>query len=178
MTEQLKALAIKTKRTYEGVDTSWFEEGAMLLEFDIHPDDAAFIAAASPEVVLALIENHDACKSANSMLIEEVVKLEAERDALAKEAEALRQINAAYRNMETTIVISPYQQEFDKLKAKLAALESQEPVAWVWKYEYSNGGYIDYLCKSEIEAHGYTESLLMDGTVIPLFTAAGAKESK
>jgi hypothetical protein len=109
---------------------------------------------------------------------EAIEGLIAERDALAKEAEALRQINAAYRNMETTIVISPYQQEFDKLKAKLAALESQEPVAWVWKYEYSNGGYIDYLCKSEIEAHGYTESLLMDGTVIPLFTAAGAKESK
>ena len=53
--------------------------------------------------------------------------------------------------------------------AAVSEAERVEPVAWEWKTTYKNGGYTRYLCVDKTEAEGYSESMLVDGVIKPLY---------
>ena len=54
----------------------------------------------------------------------------------------------------------------------------QEPVAWEWRYIYSNGGYTRYLCHDLVEAKGYDQSMVTEGVITPLYASPQAQPAQ
>jgi septal ring factor EnvC (AmiA/AmiB activator) len=115
----------------------------------------------------------------------EADRMEAEQDALKNKINAI--VNAveqanekiqaeAYRmeaELETVLKDRiALAKEVDELRAKLAAMEKQEPVAYTWRF--SDGDLLETpmgtLQEIEREWIGY------DGEPVPLYLSAGAKE--
>jgi len=141
MTEQLKVLALAAAVIDHNENRGWYEEDMLLQDGVYYTKNARFIAAASPDVVLALI---------------------AERDNLKDTTDNLDEM---YNSLS---------RDYAELKAELAALESQEPCAWA--IQGSSFVYKGEHAKVDAKA----EAKRVGGTcrAYPLYTAAGAKESK
>lgn len=93
----------------------------------------------------------------------EIEALTAERDALKDRVTTLSNYHAAAMSERNHL-----EEQRDALKAKLAALEDQKPVAYGW---LTHDGVYDTICPEEHARHEgkYT---------VPLFTAAGAKPAE
>ena len=119
-----------------------------------HPFEAAcldFIAAANPATISELLDRLEAAESALSNL---GVTPDEARDGLARHKALIARLEAA-------------EKERDALRAKVAEMERQEPVAWCGRGPRDG--------RIELSVHKPAPSVMRDFAVTPLYALPGAQ---
>jgi hypothetical protein len=109
MTDKLKELALAANVIDHNENRGWYEADMLLLDGVYYPKNARFIAAASPDVVLALIED-----------------LEKHRALLLKHIAVIDPLKAEVEHLTATLY-----KERAEHEAEVERLKAQEPVAWM-----------------------------------------------